>query len=468
MKKQRLNIFRLNARLGTIMPALTDAEYKRVNKFVWIFYFLFVTNLFVVAQNPISPPGVYIADPSAHVWADGRLYIYGSNDESTKYYCSWTHHVLSTSDLMSWDLTRDVFSSKGRSDGVPYNDDLLYAPDCQYKNGKYYLYYCQPSTSAEGVATSKSPLGPFVNAKRMETKGINEIDPCVFIDDDGQAYYIWGQFTAKMAKLKPSMTEIDSTTIKDNIVTEKEHFFHEGGYMVKRNGIYYFVYAHIGRLKTPSCIGYATSKSPMGPFKYGGVIIDNNNCDPSNWNNHGSIVEFKGQWYVFYHRATHNSKTMRKACVEPIYFNKDGSIIEAEMTSQGAAKPLKAKSKIEAERACLVFGGTYIDSFSPNEEKLSNMRNECKAVYKYIEFNTDITKIEIRVKPGKGTGTIQLGLDQSLDKPFSTISVPPNSGNEEWAILQATIKKTQGVHALWIKFTAEEGVSIDIDWFRFL
>ena len=69
---------------------------------------------------------------------------------------------------------------------------------------------------------------------------MNEIDPCVFIDDDGQGYYIWGQFSAKIAKLKPNMMEIDSTTIKDNIVTEKEHYFHEGGYMVKRNGIYYY------------------------------------------------------------------------------------------------------------------------------------------------------------------------------------------------------------------------------------
>jgi hypothetical protein len=338
-----------------------------------------------------------------------------------------------------------------------------------YKNGTYYLYYCQSGTSdVEGVATSKSPLGPFGNAKKIDTKGFDEIDPCVFIDDDGQAYYIWGQFTAKMAKLKSNMLEIDSTTIKDNIVTEKEHFFHEGGYMVKRNGIYYFIYAHMGRSNKPSCIGYATSRSPMGPFKYGGVIIDNNNCDPGNWNNHGSIVEFKGQWYVFYHRSTHNSFYMRKVCVEPIFFNEDGSINEVEMTSQGAGAPIKADEKIEAERACLLFGGAYIDSLAPHEEKLTNIKNANWAGYKYLNFHEDLNKVEIRVKPGKKSGAIQLITDQPWHTPFSILPVPASAGKDDWIILKANAKPTQGIHALWIKFFAEDdGASIDIDWFRF-
>ena len=325
----------------------------------------------IAAQNPIVPPGMYIADPSAHVWNDGKLYIYGSLDESTDHYCSHRHHVLSTSDLKNWGITKNVFASSGENDEVPYSDALLFAPDCQFKNGTYYLYYCQPDrNAAEGVAISKSPTGPFTNGQKMELSGIEEIDPCVFIDDDGQAYYIWGQFQAKIAKLKPNMTEIDTSTIISDLVTEKEHYFHEGGYMVKRNGIYYFIYAHMGRANRPTCIGYSTSNSPFGPFKYGGVIIDNSNCDPSVWNNHGSIVEYKGQWYVFYHRSTHNSRMMRKACVEPIYFNEDGSIDEVEMTSQGAGPPLNAFEKIDAERACLLFGNVRIQLFEPMNEEI--------------------------------------------------------------------------------------------------
>ena len=319
------------------------------------------------------------------------MYVYGSRDESPDYYCSWDHYVLSSSDLVNWEITKNAFASKGADDQVSYSDDELYAPDCNYKDGTWYLYYCLASSkNTEGVATSKSPLGPFTNGKVIDTKGINEIDPCVFIDDDGQGYYIWGQFTAKMAKLKPNMTEIDLNTVKDSVITEKEHFFHEGGYMVKRNGIYYFIYAHIGRANRATCIGYSTSKSPMGPFKYGGVIIDNDHCDPAVWNNHGSVVEMNHKWYVFYHRSTHGCVTMRKACIEPIQFNEDGSIPEVEMTTQGAGKPLNALSRIDAERACLLFGNVRVMDFDKDKEDLEGIRSDDKAAYKYIDFGNGV------------------------------------------------------------------------------
>ena len=430
--------------------------------------FLYFSFLILSAQNPIVPAGVYIADPSAHVWNDGKMYVYGSNDESASYWCSYTHHVLSSSDLLKWDLTKDVFSSKGKNDQVPYNDNLLFAPDCQYKDGTYYMYYCQPSgTEAEGVATSKSPLGPFMNGTRINTRGISEIDPCAFMDDDGQAYYIWGQFTAKMAKMKPNMTEIDLSTIKDSVITEKEHFFHEGGYMVKRKGIYYFIYAHMGRANMPSCIGYSTSKSPMGPYKYGGVIIDNSHCDPANWNNHGSIVEFKGQWYVFYHRSTHNSQMMRKACVEPITFNADGSINEVEMTTQGAGKPLKATSKVEAEQACLLFGNTRILNWKPDQEELAGIRNEDHVAYKYINFEAGVDSFQVRVALGKTAGTIQLALDQPWHSSMGTVNVPAGSGEKKWVTLSCKVKKIAGMHALWLKFNGVGDDLFDVDWFKF-
>lgn len=437
------------------------------NHIVFLVILFFISQI-INAQNPIVPAGVYIADPSAHIWKDGKIYIYGSNDESVNYYCSWTHHVLSSSDLLHWDLTKDVFSSKGKNDQVPYNDELLFAPDVQYKDGTYYMYYCQPSgTEAEGVATSKSPLGPFVNGTRMNTKGISEIDPCVFMDDDGQAYYIWGQFSAKVAKLKPNMTELDLSTLKDSVITEKEHFFHEGGYMVKRNGIYYFIYAHMGRSNRPTCIGYATAKSPFGPFKYRGVIIDNANCDPSNWNNHGSIVEFKGKWYVFYHRATHNSNMMRKACVEPIIFNADGSINEVEMTTQGAGDPLRATSTIEAEQACLLFGNTYIDLYEPGREELTAIKNNDNAAYKYINFEAGVDSFIVRVAPGKMGGSLQVALDQSWHQPIGTINVPASQGDKKWVTLSCPVKKTQGVHAVWLRFYGKDTDLFNVDWFKF-
>jgi beta-xylosidase len=422
----------------------------------------------IIAQNPIVPPGVYIADPSAHVWSDGKLYVYGSRDQSPDYYCSWTHHVLSTTDLKSWTLYENRFASKGPNDQVPYSDDILYAPDCQYKNGTYYLYYCLASNkNTEGVATSFSPTGPFTNGRPIKLKGINEIDPCVFIDDDGQAYYIWGQFTAKMAKLKSNMTEIDSSTIKDNIVTEKEHFFHEGGYMVKRDGIYYFVYSHMGRAGRPTCLGYATSKSVMGPFKYGGVIIDNDHCDPGVWNNHGSIVEFKDNWYVFYHRSTHGSNTMRKACVEPFTFNADGSINEVEMTTQGASDPLNANQKIDAARACLLYGNLRVEALPANNEVLTKIKNGDVAGYKYLNFNSAPGSITIIAAPGKFPVSVDIAIDNSWGPSIGKIDIAGNGNGLKIQSYSANIKKVEGVHALWLRFYGKPGELLKINSIEF-
>jgi beta-xylosidase len=423
---------------------------------------------FVLAQNPIVPPGVYIADPSAHVWKDGKLYVYGSRDESRDYYCSWTHHVLSTSDLKTWTIHENSFASKGPGDQVPYSDDLLYAPDVQYKDGTYFLYYCLASqTNTEGVATSTSPTGPFTNGRVLRTGGINQIDPCVFIDDDGKAYYIWGQFTAKMARMKADITGIDSTSIRDNIVTQKEHRFHEGGYMVKRNGIYYFVYAGLSIHDMPSCICYATSSSPWGPFKYGGIIINNDHCDPGNWNNHGSLVEFNGKWYVFYHRATHGSYTMRKACLEPITFNEDGSIDEVEMTTQGAAGPLSALDQMEAERACLLHGNVRIETVAPDNEALTGIREGDRAAYKYLDFGKEVKKVTFNIAPGVDPGSITVAIDNPWAWGGPSVSVPGGGDGNTWTTISAPVPPVSGVHAVWLRFNVRGDSGYKLDWFKF-
>jgi arabinoxylan arabinofuranohydrolase len=305
-------------------------------------------SLVVFAQNPISPPGIYIADPSARVMPDGKMYVYGSWDESRNYYCSKKYHVLSSSNLKDWSLSQTSFTSEEGGDAKA----ILYAPDCIEKKGTYYLYYCM-SDNSEGVATSKSPNGPFLKGKSLGVKGI---DPAVFVDDDGQAYYYWGQFQAKGAKLNKDMQSINMSTMKDNLVTEEKHHFHEGSWVFKRNGIYYYVYTSLSPKAEATTIAYSTSKSPLGPFTYRGIIIDNAGCDPCSWNDHGSVVQYKGEWYIFYHRSTHACQAMRKACVEKIHFNKDGSIPQVEMTSQGAAGPLDAYSVTDAARACLLTG----------------------------------------------------------------------------------------------------------------
>lgn len=416
------------------------------------------------AQNPIVPPGVFLADPEGHQWKDGRLYLYVSRDESPDYYCSYQYDLISTSDMKNWTITENAFASKGPNDQVPYSDGALYASDAAYKDGKYYLYYSMNDRIDEGVAVSDAPDGPFRNGQPM--KGISQIDPAVFIDDDGQAYLYWGQFSAKGAKLKDNMLEVDTTTIVDGLVTEQEHFFHEGSSMRKRNGIYYLVYAHL-RKGRPTCIGYATSKSPLGPFKYGGVIVDNAGCDPESWNNHGSICEFNGNWYVLYHRTTNGTRSLRKVCIEPITFNEDGSINEVEMTSQGAGDPLCAFDNIPAERACLLWGNTRIHLKSQHDEELSGIQNDNYAVYKYLDFGEGADTFTVTVTPQSG-GKIEVWIDNLWTPPVGVIDVPADRKGETLT-LTGKISPVKGVHALTLRFMGDKESEelFTVDSFRF-
>ncbi len=438
-----------------------------MKRYIFTLIIILQACLFVSAQNPISPPGVYIADPSAHVWDDGKLYIYGSTDESCDYYCSFKHDVLYTDDMLDWKLRENVFSSGGVDDAVPYNNSLLYAPDCVKKDGKYYLYYCQPDReNAEGVAIGESPTGPFTSGKAINTHEYKQIDPAVFIDDDGSAYYLWGQFSLKMALLKPGMQEIDPESVQEGILTEAEHSFHEGAFMAKRNGFYYLVYADISREDKPTCIGYATAEKPFGPYKYRGVIIDNAGCNPGNWNNHGSIAEFNDQWYVFYHRSTHGCKTMRKACIEKITFMEDGAIPEVEMTSQGPGMPLDARRIIDASSACLLHGNVRITADGPSNEILSSIRNDDSAIFKYIDFGTGVCSVKIRIK-AIAEGSITLSAGKPWSRRLETYELKEGSRQNEWQIIEFNIEEISGVHALWIQCYGDEGDLFEIDWFQF-
>lgn len=419
------------------------------------------------SQNPISPPGVYIADPTARVWKDGKLYIYGSVDEDCSYYCSHSYHMMVTEDMINWKLINNVFSSKEKEDEVPYNDKLLFAPSAIFKDSIYYLYYCQPDKeNAEGVATSYSPTGPFKDGQSIDIGQYNEIDPDVFIDDDGQAYYLWGQFTLKMAKLKPNMKEIDKSTFRDSVLTENEHYFHEGGFMTKINGLYYLVYADISRGDIPTAIGYATAPDPWGPYTYRGVIVDNNHCNPRNWNNHGSIAEYNGQWYVFYHRSTHGCNKMRKACVEPITIMPDGSIPEVEMTSQGAGGPIDAGRIIQAEWACLLNGNLVIGQHNLQEESINQIKSGDKLAYKYIDFNEGAKSITIRLKAGSKGGKIVVSSDKPWHKRLALLEIKPSLDNQ-WQDYTFPVEHAEGIHALWLHFYGDDLEMFSIDWFSF-
>ncbi len=438
-------------------------------------------------RNPVLPPDVHIPDGEGHVMPDGKLYIYGSFDDTEDEYCSDKYYVVSTADMENWviheealtggmipwindpdapkypgiDLThptpfmkRILEETSCRNDGVekeekPAEEEpvFLYAPDCIYKDGTYYLYFCA-SDDSEGVAVSDRPEGPFGDPVQLPCGGI---DPAVFIDDDGQAYYYWGQLFSHGVRLNKDMMSFDQENIVDHLVTEERHFFHEGSSMRKIKDTYYYVYADMERGK-PTSLGYATGRSPLGPFEYQGIIIDNDGCDPESWNNHGSIECMNGQWYVFYHRSSRGCRQYRRLCIEPITINPDGTIDEVEMTSQGAGKPFGSGETIMGYQACGLKGTVYIGAEeNPGAgycEKLTHISDGDEAVFRYVKSEEEYNSIWI-LSEGSGLIEVLLG-GKTAGLVTVTDGVQQNS----------EIKMAAGEYELTLRFRNTKGLQI--------
>ena len=307
---------------------------------------------------------MFTADPSAHVF-DGKIYIYPSHDldhsspppasNDGDQYDMADYHVFSMDNMHTFPVDLgEVLNVKD----VPWASKQLWAPDAASKNGMYYLYF--PARDKEhvfriGVATSKSPAGPF-KAEPNYIQGSFSIDPCVFVDDDGQAYLIFGglmggqlekwqtgQFDPngvgpksnapalgpRIARLSADMLSIEGTpqeiSILDQYKTpilagEGDKRFFEASWMHKYNGVYYLSYS----TGTTHSIAYATSDKPTGPFIFRGYILK----PVLGWTTHHSIVEFQNKWYLFYHDATLSGGIdyERSIKVAGLNYNPDGSI----------------------------------------------------------------------------------------------------------------------------------------------
>ncbi|GHT78108.1 hypothetical protein FACS1894130_04130 [Spirochaetia bacterium] len=422
-------------------------------------------------MNPILPKKYYIPDVEARVWKDGRIYLYGSCDIcANTFYCSHEYRVFSSDGMLRWKDHGVSFTGYDQGPNHAVESGILYAPDCVYKDGVWYLYYCQPQ-GEEGVAVSDNPAGPFEHAQIVVGANKTRIDPAVFIDDDGSAYYYWAQISARAGRLRPNMAELIPETVVEGLITEAEHGFHEGISMRKRNGVYYLVYTDISRGRATS-IGYATSDSPLGPFKKQGIIIDNTGCDPGTWNNHGSIQEYRGQWYVFYHRSTHNSEYSRRVCVEPIFFDDAGKIAEVEMTTQGVEGPLDSRREMDAADACLLSGKVYIGSLSAESgfyEYLTGISNGDWAAYKYLNFSGKEKGFAITAASMTGYGEFFLSLDKPDGEIVAKGQVPSTGGWNAFRVFEVPlIKSVEGVHALYLGFSGSPtGRLMDVKNFRF-
>lgn len=281
------------------------------------------------------------ADPSAHVWADGKtvwLYCSHDMDNAMNYNTMDEQHVFSSTDMVNWTDHGVALSSKDVSWGVP---GYMWAPDCAFKNGTYYYYFPHKDKKDKwriGVATSTKPEGPFKDIGRY-IEGTEGIDPTCFIDDNGQAYLYFGK--DQVARLKENMTELAEPARNIDYGATNSR---EGTYMHKRNGIYYYSYTDFADTTYQGY--YAMGNNPYGPFKFKGPVNykpQTTKGDKHSAQDHHSIIKFCGKWYYFYHTGNYNGGNgfRRNVCVDDLYYNPDGTMRMVKQTDKGVKKVTK-------------------------------------------------------------------------------------------------------------------------------
>lgn len=410
--------------------------------------------------NPYLPNWEYIPDGEPRVFGD-RIYVYGSHDrkDSTDF-CDYKLKVWSApvSDPTKWVCHGDIFRSRDGHDSpsdVDWTDELLFAPDVVERGGKYYLYAY--IVNAKGcVAVADRPEGPFRLLSRYKYDIPNHydngtfIDPGVLVDDDGRVYIYCGYQGSYMCELKDNMYEAVPGSYKlDIIPTAEPHRFFEACSPRKINGTYYLIYSP----QRGSCLDYATSDSPTGPFAYRGTIIDNG-IDFPGGNDHGSVCCVNGQWYIFYHRMTNGTIMSRRGCVERIEILPDGTIPQVEMTSLGFEESLNPYDFTQADTACVLKGGCYITETSVFERPIVNVTDGCVMGWKYFDFGEDFASktMQIRLKL-RGTGSrgrVHVRLDSEDGEELGTVDFAEDSGTAG-----ARIKAATGRHAVFL--VAESG-----------
>lgn len=297
-----------------------------------------IDTTFLAKGNPIVNYK-YLGDPAALVH-NGTLYIYAGHDECPapqQFYLMNEWCILSTKDMKTF----QEHSYKMQAKSFEWAKGEAWASQVIERDGKFYWYVTvehktDPGKSI-GVAVADSPTGPFKDARgsalvtnSMTTEYTkifwDDIDPTVWIDDDGQAYLFWGNTQCYYAKLKKNMIELDGP-----IMPIKLPRFTEAPWIHKRGDWYYLSFAS----EFPEKICYAMSKSINGPWEYKGIL---NEIAGNSNTNHQSIVEFNGEWYFIYHNGSINPNGCgfrRSICADKLYYNEDGTLKRIVMTTEG-------------------------------------------------------------------------------------------------------------------------------------
>ena len=461
--------------------------------------FIFVgVPLMVVAQNPVIRDQ-FTADPTARVF-NNKVYLYPSHDivppegQRQDWFCMEDYHVFSSENLTDW-TDHGVIVTQNKVPWVRPDSYSMWAPDCVERNGKYYFYF--PSAPKDGrgfgvgVAIADNPEGPFI-PEPEPIKGINGIDPCVLLASDGNAYIFWG--AGRCAKLKDNMKEIADDTPTETVKWGDREFEMkgvnclkglpsrqaEGPFAFEYNGNYYLTYPYVR--ENTEVLGYAMSKNPMGPYEYKGLIMPEheNGC----WTNHHSIVNYKGQWYLFYHQNAFSPRDdkRRSVQIDKLYFNPDGTIQEVKKTMRGVGIN-QATERIEIDRYSEASSDVTtqlidtVNTFRSYEATLPAKGSWIK--YKDIDFSclTDgyvlvsakaagNTKFFIREKDANGKILAEIDMTVKPETPAGMPAMFRRDFSNQWLTQTAALNYTpKGVSDLVI--TCEGDAGISVDWIQF-
>ncbi len=424
------------------------------------------------AQNPIVTDQ-FTADPAARVFGD-TIYLYPSHDipptekrGRVGWFCMEDYHVFSSSNLTDW-MDRGVIVSQDKVPWVNSKSYAMWAPDCIDRHGKYYFYFPAPARDSMygrgfsiGVAIADRPYGPFT-PQPEPIKGVHGIDPNPLVDRDGQVYLYWAARNIYVAKLKENMLELaGEPTVIEGLPAKG---LKEGPFAFERNGIYYLTYPHVE--DSTERLEYATSDKPTGPFKVTGVLMD---AIPGCWTNQPSVVEFRNQWYLFYHFNDLSPRfdKNRSVRIDSLFFNNDGTIRRVIPTLRGVGITASSgKIRIgrysarSAEGASIDFIDT-LDTF----KGWKTMLDEAGAWIQYnaVDFRSkNIKLVEVRTLSKTG-GTLQITVDQPDGPEVAEVSIPRDS---DWTTVRASVLGIHtGVHNLIVRL--KEKSNVEIEWLSF-
>jgi hypothetical protein len=442
------------------------------NKILTMFSSLAVILLFITAsfaENPVVQTN-FTADPAPLVYND-TVFLYTGHDEDTTPASGFYMHnylLYTSTDMVNW-RDRGIVASLKNFSWAPGNG--AWAAQVIYRNGKFY-YYCAIQGYGIGVLVANTPYGPFTDAlgHALLNHSWNDIDPTVFIDDDGQAYMYWGNPDCYWVRLNADMISYSG---KIDSLVPRLSTYQEGPWFYKRNGHYYLAWASTC---CPEGIGYAMATAATGPWTYKGSIMDGNSGSSGN---HPGIIDYKGTSYVFgFNYAINYSLTTvhrerRSVCAAVMTYNADGTIPklpwwggnlpEAGVAQIGTFNPYDTT---QAETICFEKG-VRTEVCSEGGIDVDSIHNGDFIKVKGVDFGSGANSFIARVASGASGGSIELHLDTTTGTLVGTCAVAGTGGWQTWATRTCTVTSATGVHNLFLRFTGSTGLLFNFNWWKF-